>query len=332
MVVFLGAALALAIGDPSRAEPEKPDLPAGYEQADQAGERKQRARKKVVVPAVPQAKHEAKPNGDELFAKNPQLNAIVEQMREQLQPLFAAELTFAKAVCQPNAEQLQKMKVQASPELEKALRSFALQQAPMMGIQIGGGQAWGRGVPHQQPEASDILNLFESSASRIVAGVFPPETVALYQAEQLHREKFRARSGAMALVVHLDERFRLSQDQRDQLTDSIQQVWQREWQVYLQFMDNNPQFFPQVPDDSVVPHLTDVQAKQWRAMQRQSLGLSWQNLHNQQFFQGVKPEDDWFEKQNKKAAGVGEVINLFGVQVQGAVVEVVEDREEDQEE
>lgn len=328
--------LALAMLPTARAEPEKPDVPVGYEEAGQAGKQQKRVRRRIVVPAVPQANNEAELVADDkLFAKNPQLEALVEQMRPQLQPIFAAELTFAKDVCQPNDEQFQIMKTQATPELERALRTFALKQAPMMGIQIGA-----RPIRRQRQQASDVFEIFESSANRIVTNVFPQETVAIYQEEQKHRHKFRAESGAMALVAHLDTRFRLSQDQREQLTDSIQEVWQREWQTYLQYLASNPQFFPQVPDDAIVPYLNEVQAKQWSTMQRQTIHLGWQNLNNRQFFRGMKPEIDWFEKQEQKARGLGGVGRFFGVDVQDVVVEIVEEavleiieeEEEDQEE
>ena len=238
-------------------------------------------------------------------------------MRAQLKPLFGAELTFAKQLCEPNEAQIQQMKAMAKPELETALQKFAIQQAPMMGIQLGGRRVQNR----KQLEAENIFNAFESATDRIVAEIFPAEEVALYREEQAERKAFRARSGAMALVAHLDSQFRLSQQQREDLTDELQESWKREWQHYLQILPNNPQFFPPVPNNLIVRHLNDVQAKLWRGLNKHQLGMHWQNLVNQGQFRNFKPEIDWFEDQPNAQPQNG--LNFFG----GAVfIQAVEEK------
>ncbi len=302
---------------------EKAKAPVGYEEAGQADKSRKRVRKKVVAPLLPPSDKQEQPDAGKLFEENPQMKALIEQMRPKLQPLLAAELTFAKTVCEPNREQFKKMRAQAAPALEKVLRSFAIQQAPMVGVRIGGGRIRVRG---QQPK--EIYDDIEKAASRIVSSVFPEETVKIYQDEQNHRREFRARSGAMALVAHLDTQYRLSQDQRKKLTDSIQQVWQRQWQHSLQYLPSNPQFFPPVPDDAIVPHLNEVQAKQWQAMQRHHIGFHWQNINNNHLFRKMKPEIDWFKDRDKGGgfAALGGVLQQNVVEA--PVVEAAEDQDE----
>lgn len=310
--------------EPANDKKEKSDVPVGYEDTEQAGKSRKKPRKRIVVPAVPQANNQQRLDPKELLKKNPQLKALADQMRAQIQPIFGAELTFAKQVCQPNELQLQKMKALAAPELEKTLQSFVVQQAPRMGIQIAGVRA----RPRQQ-QASKIFDDFEASASRIVANIFPAETIEIYQNEKKHRQEFRSRSGAMMLVAHLDTQFRLSRDQREKLTDSLQQVWRREWQHYLQIMASNPQFFPPVPDKSVLPHLSGIQLKRWKSMQRQQLGMNWQNINNNGQFRNLQPEVDWFEKQGKGAAV--DVIQFLGgavLQIEAAAADAAEEADE----
>ncbi|NOY42680.1 MAG: hypothetical protein GXP26_12700 [Planctomycetes bacterium] len=303
-------------------EKGKAEAPVGYEEAGQADKSRKRVRKKVVAPLVPPPAEQEQLDDEKLFEKNPQLKALIEQVRPKLQPLFAAELTFAKTVCEPNQEQFKKMRVQAAPELEKVLRSFAIQQAPRMGIQIGGKQ-----IRHRGQQTPKIYEDIEKAASRIVSDVFPEETVKIYQDEQNHRREFRSRSGAMALVAHLDTQYRLSQDQRKELTESIQQVWQRQWQHSLQHLANNPQFFPQVPDDAIVPHLNEVQAKQWQNMQRHQIGFHWQNINNNHLFRKMKPEIDWFKDRNK-GGGFAALGGGFRVDLVVPVEDAAEDQDE----
>ncbi len=258
------------------AEEVEAEVPAGYEDAGKAEKRKKRARLPAAV----------RPAMAKIDADNPQVQALAAQMQQQLKPYFAAELSFARTVCQPNAEQLQKMKDRATPELERTIMELAMQQAPQMGLGLG----W----PGAQPQKKDIREQFEIAASKIVSEVFSPEVVEKYEEEQSHRLEFRARAGAMALVAHLDKRFRLSQTQREALTDSMQEGWQRQWQAYLQFMGNNPEYFPPVPDETILPHLNEVQAKQWKSMKRTNIGFGWQHMNNHGIFREMKQEFDWF--------------------------------------
>ena len=212
------------------------------------------------------------------------------------------------------------MKRLATPALEQALRSLAIQQ----GGQMGWGGAFGRNHNKQ----TDILDDFELAAGQIVLQVFPPETVAAYQEEQGHRKAFRARAGAMALVAHLDKNYRFTKPQRKAITDSLQEVWQRKWQMYLQYMGSNPQFFPDVPDKAIVPHLNRAQVKQWKSKQRQNIHLGWQNLNmNHGNFRNLKQEVEWFEepigKEIAEAAGFAEMLIVREV-----AIEVEEDEEE----
>jgi len=216
------------------------DLPIGYEDADKVGEQK---KKKPQQQAVKQAgPKDAKTIAEEKkkIAANPRIQALIVQMRKRL--------AFAKTVCQPNPEQLKKMKAQATPAWEQILRTLAIQELDPQrrrGLRIF---VKGRAMGHREPE--DILNQFEEAVNQIVTEVFPPETVAIYQGEQRHRKEFHARAGAVALVAHLDTKFHLTAPQREALSDSLQEVWQRTWQRYLQTMAHNSQFFPPVPDEA----------------------------------------------------------------------------------
>ncbi len=305
---------------------EKPgtNLPTGYEDAAKPETRKKKkAKKKNEAPPVTKpvrdkkriAKEKKKVDG------NPQLKALVVQMQQQLKPYFAAELSFANTVCQPDPNQLKKMKALALPALVQTLRSLAIQQGGQMG--------WGGGFGRNQRKAKDVLQQFEDAASQIVTEVFPPETLAIYREELEYRKEFRAMAGALAMVAHLDSKFRLTVPQREALTDSIQEVWQRSWQRYLQIMVGNPQFFPPVPEDAIVPHLNPVQVKQWKSMQRQDLGFHWQNLHNFQhgLFRNLKQEVDWFEEPKEGALNGGVVrLEIVG----GVAVAIVEQADEEE--
>ena len=81
----------------------------------------QKTRRPVAVPAKPRVAKDPKAIAKAIAKEkkkvenNPQLKALVAQMRGQLKPYFAAELSFANTVCQPDAKQLKKMKRLATP-------------------------------------------------------------------------------------------------------------------------------------------------------------------------------------------------------------------------
>ena len=186
---------------------------------------------------------------------------------------------------------------------------------------------WGGAFGRNQNKPKDILEEFETAAVEIVSQVFPPETIAAYQEEQGHRKSFRARSGAMALVAHLDSNFRFTRPQREAITDSLQKAWQRNWQSYLQLMVHNPQYFPDVPDKTIVPHLNRAQIKQWKSRQRQNIHLGWQHLNNRNhgIFRNLNQEVEWFEEPKKGALNGGMVrLEIVG----GVAVAIVEQADE----
>lgn len=224
---------------------------------------------------------------------NPQIKALAAQMQQTLKPFFAAELSFAKEVCQPNQKQLLNMKSQANPALRKATLSFAKQQGPQMGI--------GNFLQVNRKKQVYILDCFEEEVLGIVQNVFEPNVVTLYQEERKHRKEFRARAGAMILVGVLDSSFRLTPEQRIELTESISKVWQRQWQSYLDIMVHNPHFFPPVPDTAILPHLNKAQIILWKNKPRNAIGFGWQNLNhmNQRHFQNVEKGFDWFGNANE---------------------------------
>lgn len=299
------------------------DAPVGYEDAEKADKQEGNLERKISGLAVPALQQDAKALAEEeKLLANPQIKALADQMQQQLKPFFSAELSFAKNVCQPNPEQLQAMKDLAIPELRKSILPLAIQQAPQRAIVA----ILRRN--HRQ-ESKYVLDEFEAAAGRIVSQIFPPEVVQLYQEEQEHRKAFRGKAGAMALVVQLDKTYRLTPPQRKALTDSIQKVWQSKWRDYLRVMESNPQYFPPVPDEAVLPHLNAIQKKQWKATPRNDIHFHWSNLRNNQgVLRNMEEEFDWFEQPDGDAQENVQAPIQFDVFIAEPVKEAEEEQDE----
>jgi hypothetical protein len=272
------------------------DVPIGYGEASKAKSAQEQDPKKRAVPVVqPEDAVEGQAQQENIFAANPQLQAVFVQMQQQLKPFFAVELTFAKTVCQPSPKQIIQMKRRATPAFDQVIRSLAIEQ--------------GRG----QGQQKDVGEQFEAAAGQIVAEVFPAETVLVYQEELRHRAEFQARVGAQSLVSHLDTQLRLNASQREALADSIQAEWQRGWLIYVQFLENNPEFFPPVTDQAILPHLNKDQAQQWKGMTRGNVVLGWQHLNmNRGVLREIKQEIDWFLEPGEEPQGEVEAKGFGG--------------------
>jgi hypothetical protein len=94
------------------------------------------------------------------------------------------------------------------------------------------------------------------------------------------------------VTAQLDSALYLSKEQREKITENLKTNWHLEWEQWITMHQYNGQYFPQVPDQHVVPHLNADQKLVWDGLQKVNIN-AWHNNRNR------PPDDGWW---NAKAA------------------------------
>jgi hypothetical protein len=131
---------------------------------------------------------------------------------------------------------------------------------------------------------------------KLVSTHVSPEKAAAYQKELDLRDAARRRVARLNLVAAVDKRLLLSAEQRDKLDELLEKNWQSSWNQ-LQILMQDGQYFPPMPDEKILPLLTESQKSVWRAIQKGNVFWGFElNM-----FQGIEIEDEvWPDEGNKK--------------------------------
>jgi hypothetical protein len=185
------------------------------------------------------------------------MDAQVEQFVQQFRPLFRAEYYFIRRVCDLTPDQRKRVAREGERAVKDAARKFAeLQQKMMQG-------GWRPGTQYPEPQ-----RVLEEVLSKSVTGILSPEQQARYKDELEKRAANRKQVALDNLVAKLDQDLVLSAEQRDKISESLSSHWNEAWCQSLNMLMNIEHFFPNVPDNLVVPFLTENQQKSWRRIPR----------------------------------------------------------------
>jgi hypothetical protein len=218
-----------------------------------------RVRRAVAMPAPPAA----------------QLDAQVEQFIQQFRPLFRAEYYFLRRICDLAPDQRKQVAREGERAVHDAAKNFAeLQQKMMQG-------GWRPGT--QYPEPQQVL---EDVLSKSVTGLLSPAQRARYKEEIDKRIANRKQVALDNMVAKLDSDLVLTALQREKISESLSSHWNDSWSQSIQMLMNIEHFFPNIPDNLVVPFLTENQRKSWQRIPRN------QNVFFGFNFGGMQVEND----------------------------------------
>ncbi len=204
-----------------------------------------------------------------------QLDAQVQQFIQQFRPLFRAEYYFLRRICDLAPDQRKQVAREGERAVHDAAKKFAeLQQKMMQG-------GWRPGT--QYPEPQQVL---EDVLSKSVTGFLSPAQRARYKEEIDKRIANRKQVALDNLVAKLDSDLVLTALQREKISESLSSHWNDSWSQSMQMLMNIEQFFPNIPDNLVVPFLTENQKKSWQRIPRN------QNVFFGFQFGGMQVEND----------------------------------------
>ncbi len=116
----------------------------------------------------------------------------------------------------------------------------------------------------------------------------------------------------------------LSSEQRQEIVDALTKKWQDDWQQWLIINRYGEQYFPQIPDDILVPILDSAQRPVWKGLTKIGAGF-----YASPFAQ---PQDDvaWWGGEAPDAVGPPEAaVEVRNVEVRktvgGAILDALSD-------
>lgn len=203
-------------------------------------------------------------------AQEEQLDAQAQQYVQMMQPLMWRELEFIRQTCDLKPDQRPKIKSAGDAGLKQAARD-------MVRPRLGGART--------PATAGDTIR---TEIGKALKAALTVEQLAAYEAEEARRRAADKQAAITSAVATIDGALFLNQEQRDKIVKELDTHWRADWEQWLQMWQYAGQYYPQIPDPHVTPHLTAEQKTVWRGLQKVSFS-SWGGE-----FQRPAGDDDWW--------------------------------------
>jgi hypothetical protein len=191
-------------------------------------------------------------------------------------------LDFIRQICELPPEQRPKVKEAGDQALLQAARDMVRPQP-----RIVGGAARIMAAQRPRTQAGAARTIREALAAALKEAL-PAEQFEKYGRELRLRDAHRKQAALLSAVARLDALLYLTEEQRDKLVQSLDHNWQDDWEQWLQLHNYGGQYFPQIPDQHVLAHLTEEQKSVWRGVQKINVS-SWNHDGR------ARADDGWWE-------------------------------------
>ncbi len=179
---------------------------------------------------------------------DPFVQQFEQQYGAQFRQLHRSELHFMRLVCQPTRPQFEKIAADTQVALTEAKKKLAASMRNGFVNDSGDPRAMVAGAI----EASVRAHLSSEQADR-------------YHKELVARAAARKRTALLSLVAAVDKLLVLTPEQRGRLEEVLKNNWNESWN-HTQLLFNLGHFFPQMPEDKILPLLTEAQKTVWRGI------------------------------------------------------------------
>ena len=201
--------------------------------------------------------------------------AQVDALTGQLRKLLIAEVSFAKRVCELNADE----EAAAVAAAKGAGKKFAQDYLQANGQMNGGIVIFANGGGGVRQ--ADPVSQLQTAVAEAIGGTLPEEKRGPYQEEVALRDEFRQQASAESLTALIDERLLLSDEQRTKITQSLAESAEDHGLPPLEtMMHMGSSYLPSMPEEAITPHLDDGQKQLWNQVQKISYGMSFDGNHN----------------------------------------------------
>jgi len=177
----------------------------------------------------------------------------------QMRSIFRAEYYFIRNTCDLGADQRRALARLGETVAKEAARGFAGTELP---------------VRRTGDYRDDPRKLIEDELAKAMIALLTPAQLARYNEEIEKRAASRKQVVIDNLVAELDQDLILSPEQRTRLVEALSTNWKEAWGQSLGMLVNLSSFFPDIPDDVIVPILTESQKEVWHRIPRHQ-NVSW---------------------------------------------------------
>lgn len=236
--------------------------------------------------------------------------AVQAQFRAQYEPLLKVELSFVNRACKLSDDERGVLITKSNAWFDKFVRDLAKSGGqPQGGVWMG----FGRAQQSNDPRAE-----IEKNVAKIVDAELPKEKAAIYAEECQKRQQFIQETAVDSLVARIDKELILTLEQREKIAGSLNEHWEKTWAPQLEMFMHGMDFWPNVPDKWIRPHLTETQQTAWSKVHRNT---------NQVFFNAFGndgPVVDDIDLTQGKEKDVEQAADKAAPVPYNAVIEVVE--------
>ncbi len=197
-----------------------------------------------------------------------QLRAMEAQYRPQFQQMLYMELAILRRACKPDAKTFLNVARTSKADLHAPLREYAA----------------ALNTPRMRSAADDPRAAVQKMLAPLAEAKLGAEKGRLYRQECDKRLQARKHATIMNLVAALDGRLVLTSRQRGKLVESLTAKYDYSWEQYLEIYGGFNQFFPMVPESSIVPVLDEKQKSVWQ----ETAKMNGQIFFGGMFFRGAQ--------------------------------------------
>lgn len=195
-----------------------------------------------------------------IFFQNGAIGIPANQVRKQLRQLYKVELAYANRICDMSPQQREQVAVAAVESIGVFMKKLSKNKNR---------RARGGGFINGQAALSvDQRATVQAEIKKLVDTNLRPEQAAQYLDEITKREKRFQQATVQFFVARIDEKLRLTEEQRTKLQKALEDNWRDQYGQTVEVLMMNPQYVPQVSSGSLMAILDDYQKDVWRTLQR----------------------------------------------------------------
>ena len=212
---------------------------------EQAAVKKAETAKKAKTAAVVELKAEAAVAVD----------AQAQQYEQMMRPKMWRELEFIRQNCDLAPEQRPKIKAAAEVSVKQAAKDF------VRGMQNG--------------RQGDVGKTIRNGLFKTLEETLTAEQMTRYREMGARRTASIKSVTIKSTVSRLDSFLYLSREQRDKISTTLSEKWQEGWEQWLMVSRYGGLYFPMIPDNDLLPHLSEQQKQVWQGAQKINPGGFW---------------------------------------------------------
>ncbi len=231
---------------------QEKDVPAAKDKANPNGKAVPGNAKKGVQKAKKKANPAPVP-ARQILMDGVNIQVAERQVIAQVRYLYQSELHFMKLICQPSKAEFDRIAQDGEPAVKAMVHEFVTQTTGGRS-RIIQGNAKNASADPRETLAKEIARLAEQTLSA--------DRAALYEKESRIRAEARQRAVRESLLARLNETLLLSTDQRDKIAKILEEQWEMPG-GQTRYLINGNQYFPQMPEASIVALLSAKQRELW---------------------------------------------------------------------